>query len=99
MLIGLYSLIGRMRLIARDEVLLAAEKVAESIVVSYSRPPDRFEDLYKLMREGRVDPLKAFTEACREERMVTLKRPELWGFHTGFTNRRHVRRSKYTSPC
>jgi len=74
LLIGLYSLIGRMRLIAGDEVLLAAEKVADSIVVSYSRPLTRFEDLYKLMREGRVDPLKAFTEACREERMVTLKR-------------------------
>jgi len=74
LLIGLYSLIGRMRLIAGDEVLLAAEKVADSIVVSYSRPPTRFEDLYKLMREGRVDPLTAFTEACREERMVALKR-------------------------
>jgi hypothetical protein len=61
LLIGLHSLIGRLRLIAGDEVLLAAEKVAESIVVSYSRPPTRFKDLYKLMRAGRVDPLKAFT--------------------------------------
>ena len=31
LLIGLYSLIGRMRLIAGDEVLLAAEKVAEAL--------------------------------------------------------------------
>ena len=31
LLIGLYSLIGRMRLIAGDAVLLAAEKVAEAL--------------------------------------------------------------------
>ena len=73
-LIGLYSLIGRMRLTAVDKVLSAAETVADIIVVSYSRPPTTFEDVYKLVREGRVDPLKAFTEACREERMITLKR-------------------------
>ncbi len=73
-LIGLYSLIGRMRLTAGDRVLSAAETVADIIVVSYSRPPTTFEDVYKLAREHQVDPLKAFTEACREERMITLKR-------------------------
>jgi len=74
-LIGMYSLIGRMRLISGDEVLVAAEEVADSIVESYSHPPIAFADVYKLMREGRVDPLKAFTEACREERLTTAKRP------------------------
>ena len=32
------------------------------------------EDLYNVARESHVDPLKEFTEACREERKVTLKR-------------------------
>ena len=73
-LIGLYSLIGRMRLTAGDKVLSAAETIADIIVVSYSRPRTTFEDVYKLAREHQVDPLKAFTEACREERMITLKR-------------------------
>jgi hypothetical protein len=73
-LIEMYSLIGRMRLMSGDGVLGAAEAVADSLVVSYSRPPTTFEDVYKLVREGRVDPLKAFTEACREERMITLER-------------------------
>jgi hypothetical protein len=72
--IGMYSLIGRMRLNAGDKVLLAAEKVADSIIDCYNRPPRKFEDLYKLMREEHVDPLKEFTEACREELMVMLKR-------------------------
>ena len=73
-LIGMYSLIGRMRLNAGDEVLAAAEKVADSIVVSYNHPPTTFDDVYKLVRERQIDPLKEFTEACREERKIMLKR-------------------------
>ena len=72
MLIGMYSLVGRMRLIGGDKVLLAAEKIAETIVDSYNRPPRTFEHVYKVVREDRVDPLKEFTEACREERKATL---------------------------
>ena len=71
-LIGIYSLIGRIRLIGSDKVLLAAEKVADSIIDSYNRPPTTFEELYKVVHETRVDPLKEFTEACREERKATL---------------------------
>lgn len=72
-LIGLYSLVGRMRLIAADEVLLRAGKVTDSVLYSYTRPPIRFEDVHKLVREAHVDPLKEFTEACREERRGMLK--------------------------
>ena len=71
-LIGMYSLIGRIRLVGSDTVLAAAEKVTETIVDSYNHPPIKFEDVYKLWRERHVDPLKEFTEACREERKATL---------------------------
>ena len=30
-------------------MLLAAEKVADSIIDSYNRPPIKFEDVYKVM--------------------------------------------------
>ena len=73
-LIGMYSLIGRMRLNAGDGVLAAAEKVADSIVDSYSRPPTTFDEVYKVVRETHVDPLKEFTEACRKELKIMLKR-------------------------
>jgi len=72
-LIGMYSLVGRIRLVGTDKVLLAAEKVTETIVDSYRRPPVTFEDVYKVVRESHVDPLKEFTEACREERKSMLK--------------------------
>ena len=71
-LIGMYSLVGRIRLVSSDKVLAAAEKVADSIIVSYSRPPIKFEDVYKVWREEHVDPFKEFTEACRGERKATL---------------------------
>ena len=69
----MYSLVGRIRLIAGDKVLLAAEEIVDSIVDSYSRHPTTFDDAYKLAREGRVDPLRELTEACREERKAMLK--------------------------
>jgi len=72
-LIGMYSLIGRIRLIGSDKVLLAAEKVAETIVDSYSSPPIKFEEVYKVWREEHADPFKEFTEACRDERKLMLK--------------------------
>ena len=56
----------------QDKVLLAAETIADSIVDSYSRPPT-FDYAYKIAREGHVDPLREFTEACREERKAMLK--------------------------
>ena len=72
-LIGMYSLVGRIRLLAGDKVLLAAEKVTETIVDSYSRPPIKFEEVYKVWREEHADPFKEFTEACRDERKLMLK--------------------------
>jgi hypothetical protein len=73
-LIEMYSLVGRIRLVSSDTVLAAAEKVADNIVDSYRRHPVTFEDVYKeVFRESHVDPLKEFTEACREELKSMLK--------------------------
>jgi len=72
-LVGMYSLVGRIRLVSSDTVLAAAEKCVDSIVDSYRRPPVTFEDVYKGFRESHVDPLAEFTEACREELKSMLK--------------------------
>jgi hypothetical protein len=72
-LVGMYALLGRIRLVSSDTVLAAAEKCADSIVDAYRRPPVTFEDVYKGFRENHVDPLKEFTKACREERKSMLK--------------------------
>jgi hypothetical protein len=72
-LVGVYSLVGRIRLVSNDTVLAAAEKVVDDIVESYHRPPMAFDDMYKSIRESQFDPLKNFTQACREERKAMLK--------------------------
>jgi hypothetical protein len=51
-LIGVYSLIGRIRLIAGIGVV--SWKRSWTIVDFYSRPPTTFLDVHKLAREGRV---------------------------------------------
>jgi hypothetical protein len=72
-LIGVFSLVGRIRLAAGDKVLLTAETVMDTIVDSYNRPPIKFEEVYKVWRKEHIDPLKEFTEACREELKRMLK--------------------------
>jgi hypothetical protein len=72
-LIEMYSLIGRIRLVSDDKVLAAAEKAADAVVESYHRPPTTFDMMVTMVREGQFDPLKEFTEACREERKAMLK--------------------------
>ena len=42
------------------------------------QPRENLRNLYKLVRESQVDPLKEFTEACREKRKAMLKRLERW---------------------
>lgn len=75
-LVGVYSLVGRIRLVSNDTVLAAAEKVVDAVVESYHGPPTTFDDIYNMYKSGHIsqfDPLKEFTEACRDERKAMLK--------------------------
>ena len=66
----LYSKVARIRLTASDPVLRAAEKIANKILESYERPPANPINVLARFANGqeRFDPLREFTEACREER-------------------------------
>ena len=71
-LITMYSLIGRIRMISSEAVLMAAEKVAEDIIEAYKRPQMTFREWQRLW--GPADPWHAFTKACRAERQSMLGR-------------------------
>ena len=58
-LVALYALISRMR----EE----AEKVAQLIVRSYPEPNMTFADLRPMITAKTIDPLRSFSESCREE--------------------------------
>ena len=71
----LYSKVARIRLTSSDRVLRAAEEVGKRLLEAYERPPgDPAEVLARYANgEENLDPLREFTEACREERAKSLK--------------------------
>jgi len=62
-----YALINRMRVLSSPKVIREAERIAQLIVDSYSEKNKTFDDLRILMDKHSLDPLKDFSEYCREE--------------------------------
>jgi len=71
----LYSKIARIRLTSSDRVLHAAEEVGRRLLEAYEKPPeDPAEVLARYAKgEENLDPLREFTEACREEQAQALQ--------------------------
>jgi hypothetical protein len=65
--IKLYALISRMRVVSSSKVIEEALKVGQLIVASYTEPNKSFEEIRAMASERALDPLCAFSEACREE--------------------------------
>ena len=66
-LVEIYTKISRMRVLSSPKVVESAEQVARAIVDAYLAPNATVSDLCDLMDKGRLDPLHAFSEACRAE--------------------------------
>ena len=66
-LIRLYVMISRMRVLASTTIVENADKVARMIVNSYLVPNKTFPELRDMVNSGAMDPLRDFSEACREE--------------------------------
>ena len=69
-LIGLYTMINKMRLLSSPLIIRNAEKVVQAIVNTYGAPAKAFHELHELIISDEVDPLRPFSEACREELRV-----------------------------
>ena len=65
-LLSAYALLNRIRLSASDAVLAQAEHILMWITEQYFSPNLSTEDMRALMHSGN-DPLKSFSEACRDE--------------------------------
>jgi hypothetical protein len=66
-LVNMYALIGRMRILSSDAVVQGAEAVARLIVDTYFSPNKTFPELRRLMNSHETDPLREFSQVCREE--------------------------------
>jgi hypothetical protein len=66
-LYSLYAVLNRIRLVASDEVLAAADRTATQIIERFFRPNVSFEEMQQLVLTRPNDPLKEFSEVCRVE--------------------------------
>jgi hypothetical protein len=69
-LLSIYALLSRIRLCASDAVLGQAVEVVKFIMEQYFAPNVSAEEFHERVHNGGIDPLKAFSEACRRELMA-----------------------------
>ena len=62
-----YTLVSRIRLTSSDAVLAAAEGTFQEILATYRAPNLPIEKLREISLAEVHDPLRAFSEACRDE--------------------------------
>jgi hypothetical protein len=65
--VKLYGIIGRIRLVATDPVLSAAEACIQQIIDLYAKPNMTVEQIRLAFERNRLDPIKDFSIACRKE--------------------------------
>jgi hypothetical protein len=65
--VKLYGILGRIRLVAADPVLAAAEACCQQIDDLYARPNMTVEQIRAALERDQVDPIRDFSVACRQE--------------------------------
>jgi hypothetical protein len=67
--VRLYALVSRMRVLSSPSVIENADRVMRLIVDTYLGPNITFRDVAETLKNREmIDPLREFSEACREER-------------------------------
>jgi hypothetical protein len=66
-LVNLYAILGRIRLVSSDAVLVAAEEVSDRIVKLYAEPSRKIDELFTTLHSGELEVFKRFSDACRVE--------------------------------
>ena len=66
-LVSIYALICRMRVLSSSAVVAKAEVVVHMIVETYASPNKTFPQLRNLMSNHAIDPLRTFSKECRAE--------------------------------
>jgi hypothetical protein len=66
-LVDLYAKIDRMRIISSTKVVETAECIGRKIVDTYLEPDKDFTELRAMIKDGSVNLIREFSEACRAE--------------------------------
>jgi hypothetical protein len=65
--VKLYGITGRVRLVATNPVLDAAEACIRQIIDLYAKPNMTVEQIRLAFERDRIDPIKEFSVGCRRE--------------------------------
>ena len=66
-LVKLGAILGRIRLVSSDAVLVAAEECFDRIVELYAKPNRTMDELVTTLHSGEFEVLEHFSDACRVE--------------------------------
>lgn len=66
-LVRLYALVSRMRILSLPRVIEQADKIMRLITETYVGPNKTILDVVESVQTGLVDPLRDFSETCRDE--------------------------------
>ena len=66
-LVRLFAMISQMRVVSSARIVEDADKVARLIMETYVAPNKTFGDFESTIESHMVDPLRRFSEACREK--------------------------------
>jgi hypothetical protein len=66
-MVELYAIVSKIRLFGDERTLEEAEKVMRVIGATYFAPNKELRQFADIAREGELDPLYAFSVACRAE--------------------------------
>jgi len=66
-LVGIYALISKMRVLSSQKVIESAAGIAILITDTYFQPNKTPTELQAMMHDGGVDPLRDFSDVCRQE--------------------------------
>jgi hypothetical protein len=66
-MVNLYALVSQMRVLSSGEVTTAADQVVAKIVETYLEPNRSFRDVREIINDERMDPLRDFSTACRDD--------------------------------
>ena len=66
-LVNLYALASRMRVLSSPRIVESADQVVRMIIETYLAPNKTFRDAVELLDNEAMNPLRTFSNACREE--------------------------------
>jgi len=78
-IVALYAIVSRIRLVATESVLRAAEEITREIVRHFGDPNLDFEHIRTALLQSSADPLQKFSLACREELMEIVRLGQIKG--------------------